>query len=81
MSGRSQAIVVDGSLSASVYVVSGVPQGSVLSPLLFLVYTSEQFSFVSNTLVGYADDTTFRGVVPTLLDHTSFTEALKQVVV
>ena len=44
--------------SKLVNVVSGVPQGSVLGPLLFLLYTSELFSILENKLIGYADDST-----------------------
>ena len=41
-----------------------MPQGSVLGPLLFLLYTSELFSILENGLIGYADDSTLIGVVP-----------------
>ena len=41
-----------------------MPQGSVLSPLLFLLYTSELFSILENKLIGYADDSTLMAVVP-----------------
>ena len=44
--------------SKLVKVVSGVLQGSVLRPLLFLLYTSELFSILENKLFGYADDST-----------------------
>ena len=56
--------LVDGCRSKLVNVASGVPQGSVLGPLLFLLYTSELFSILENNLIGYADDSTLMAVVP-----------------
>ena len=44
LSNRSQQVMVDGCRSKLVNVISGVPHGSVLGPLLFLLYTSEFFS-------------------------------------
>ena len=58
LSSRSQYVVVDGCRSKLLNVVSGVPQGSVLGPWLFLLYTAELFSIVENKLCGYADDST-----------------------
>ena len=55
--------MVDRCRSKLVDVVSGVPQGSVLCPLLCLLYTSELFSIVENKLIGYADDSTLMAVV------------------
>ena len=46
LSDRSQHVMVDGCRSKLVNVVSGVPQGSVFGPLLFLLYTSELFSIL-----------------------------------
>ena len=56
--------MVDGCRSKPVNVISGVPQGSVLGPLLFLLYTSELYSILENKLIGYADDSTLMVVVP-----------------
>ena len=64
LSNRSQQVMVDGCRSNLVNVVSGVPQGSVLGPLLVLLYTSELFSILENKLIGYADDSTLMAVVP-----------------
>ena len=58
LSNRSQHVMVDGCRSKLVNVVSGLPQGSVLGPLLFLLYTSELFSILENKLIGYAEDST-----------------------
>ena len=55
--------MVDGCRSKLVSVVSGVPQGNVLGPLLFLLYTSELFSIMKNKLIGYVDDSTLITVV------------------
>ena len=48
LSNRSQYVVVDGCRSKLVNMVSGVPQGSVMGPQLFLLYTAELFSIVEN---------------------------------
>ena len=64
LSNRSQFVLVDGCRSKLVNVVSGVPQVSVLGPLLFLLYTSELLSVLENKLIGYADDSTLMAVVP-----------------
>ena len=68
--------MVDGCRSKLINVVSGVPQGTVWGPLLFLLYTSELFSLLENTLIGYADDSTLMAVVPSPGVRVTVTESL-----
>ena len=63
LSNRSQHVMVNGCRSKLVNVVSGVPQGSALGPLLFLLYTSELFYILENKLIGCADDSTLIAVI------------------
>ena len=64
LSNQSQHIIVDGCRSKLVNVASGVPPGSVLGQLFFILYTSELFAILENKLIDYADDSTLMAVVP-----------------
>ena len=55
---RSQTVMVNGFLSNPVHVKSGVPQGSVLGPLLFLILISDiDKEILHSFLSSFADDT------------------------
>ena len=54
---RSQTVVLEGEESGSVPVTSGVPQGSVLGPILFLVYINDLPDELSSQVRLFADDT------------------------
>ena len=54
---RRQRVVVDGEVSSWKSVLSGVPQGSVLGPILFLVYIDNLEEGVTGKILKFADDT------------------------
>ena len=55
--GRSQTVVLDGEGSDELPVLSGVPQGSVLGPILFLLYINDLPENVQSQVRLFADDT------------------------
>ena len=57
LSDRFQSVIVDGGLSVPRPLVYGVPQGSVLGPDLFTLYSQPPSDVVSVHHCDYADDT------------------------
>ena len=55
--GRTQVVRVNGSESESAPVLSGIPQGSVLGPLLFVIYINDLPDVINSDSLLFADDT------------------------
>jgi hypothetical protein len=58
LSNRSISVAVDGESSETYPVNSGVPQGSILSPTLFLIHINDLLSVTNNPIHSFADDST-----------------------
>ena len=56
LSDRQQLVDVSGTFSNLCSITCGVPQGSILGPLLFLIYVNDMSGVVKNKLLLYADD-------------------------
>ena len=56
LTSRTQKVVLEGATSNQVHVTSGVPQGTVLGPLLFLIYINDIENNIDSQLRLFVDD-------------------------
>ena len=71
LTGRRQHVNINGCFSSALPVISGVPQGSILGPLLFLIYINDLPSCTTYVnLFLFADDTKCLKSITTPVDTT-----------
>ena len=68
-SNRSQCVILNGCKSEPVPVTSGIPQGSVLGPLLIVIYINDLPDSVRSNVYPFADDAKIYKRINSLNDH------------
>ena len=71
LQGRQQRVLVNGAFSNSCIVKSGVPQGSILGQLLFVLFINSMQDYISpgTKIALYADDTKTWRYIHSPIDH------------
>ena len=78
LTGRYQRVAVNGENSNWEEVTSGIPQGSVLGPLLFVVYINDLPDHVDSEAYLFAEDTKIFRIITGENDHNILQEDLQK---
>ena len=77
LTGRPQVVKVGNNISTSLTLNTGAPQGCVLSPLLYSLFTHDCLVMhTSNSIIKFADDTTVVGLISNN-DETAYREEVR----
>ena len=63
--GRRQRVVINGMISDWASIFAGVPQGSILGPLLFLIFINDIVNYIQSNTRLFADGTSLYIIVET----------------
>ena len=66
LSGHKQCVKIRNSFSLLKLILSGVPQGSILGPILFNIFKNDMFFLLGSDLHNFADDNTITAVAETI---------------
>lgn len=75
---RQQSVICAGKSSSSSLVTSGVPQGTVLGPLLFLLYINDLPDGLNSSISLFADDALLYGIISNDADSNKLQDDLLQ---
>ena len=77
LSEQSQSVVLDGITSSPHPVISGVPQGTVLAPLLLLLCINDITDSINSTIRLYADDVLIYRIIDSEYDYPNDIDKLE----
>lgn len=76
LTGRSQQVTVNGKASLKKEVTSGIPQGSVLGPVLFVIFINDLPHQVDSEIYLFADDIKILRRIQGPVDQTTLQEGI-----
>ena len=78
LSGRKQQVSINGANSNWQEVTSGIPQGSVIGPILFVIYINDLPDLVKSSVYLFADDTKIFKIIDDQNDRDTLQEDLEK---
>ena len=80
LNNRKQSVRINGSTSSWTSLTSGVPQGSIIGPLMFLLFVNDIPQITSSNIMLFADDTKLWRLIKSIDDVNILQEDLAKIV-